>query len=229
VLVALAFLLPYTWYALQQRQASRVPVSQERVVTLNQLSAPPPIEQPLIPPQVEPLPQASVRHLPPVVKKDEEVPDEMEMPTVQELSEAQPSPVTAPGDSFVYLPPPAVEPEPEPEPAPKPAPAPKVFQVVEEMPEFPGGEQAMYAFLRKHMVYPTVARENGISGRVYVKFTVQPDGRVSDVYVARGIGGGCDEEAVRVVRMMPNWKPGIQSGRAVAVEYTLPLNFVFQE
>jgi protein TonB len=97
---------------------------------------------------------------------------------------------------------------------------------VEIMPEFSGGEAAMYAYLKEHMVYPTVARENGISGKVFVRFTIQANGRVSDVRVVRGIGGGCDEEAVRVVSSMPPWKPGIQSGRAVAVEFTLPIQFV---
>ncbi len=227
VLITLLFSLPFILFNIQQRKATRVPVDQQRIVTFSQLSAPPPIEQPPAPPpELIKEPQASVRHLPPVVKPDDEVPDEQEMPTVEELSILQPGPVAVPGDTYVWVPPPVPVPEPKPEP--KPEPPKKVFQVVEIMPEFPGGEEALYAFIRKHMVYPTVAMENGISGRVFVRFTVQSNGRVSDVRIVRGIGGGCDEEALRVVRMMPNWIPGVQSGIKVPVEFTLPINFVFR-
>ena len=229
LMLVLSFSIPYWYYTYQQRKASRLPVEQVRVVNFSQLSAPPPIEQPPIPPpELALTPQASVRHLPPVVKPDEEVPEDQEMPTVEELSVLQPGPTSAPGDSFVWIPPPQPPPQPGPKPEPKPTPKPKVFTIVEVMPEFPGGEQALYAFIRDNIAYPTVARENGISGKVFVRFTVQINGQVSDVRVVRGIGGGCDEEAIRVVRMLPAWKPGIQSGRAVAVEYTLPINFIFK-
>lgn len=230
VLLLLVLLsIPFVMYKVQQRRVARMPAIQERVVTFSQLAAPPPIEQAALPPETTPATTASKACLPPVVKPDEEVPDEVLLPTVQELSILQPGPVTAPGDTFVWLEPPPPEPTPKPEPAaPRPPEKPPVFQIVEIMPEFSGGEAAMYAYLREHMVYPMVARENGISGKVFVRFTVQANGRVSDVRVIRGIGGGCDEEAVRVVRSMPPWKPGIQSGRAVAVEFTLPIQFVMK-
>ena len=82
----------------------------------------------------------------------------------------------------------------------------KVFEKVEDMPEFPGGEQAMMDFVSKNVVYPKEAQEKGISGRVMVSFIVEKDGSVNEVKIVRGIGGGCDEEAVRVVKAMPKWK-----------------------
>jgi len=230
LLVMLLLSVPLVLYRVQQRRAAQAPVLQERIVTFSQLSAPPPIEQPAIPPEIQTVAQASRAYLPPVVKPDKEVPDKVLMPTVEELSFQQPGSVTAPGDSFVWLPTPPPDPAAKPEPAaPKPPPKQPVFQIVEVMPEFSGGEAAMYAFLRENMVYPTVARENGIAGKVFVRFTVQANGRVTDVRVVRGIGGGCDEESIRVVRSMPPWKPGVQSGRPVAVEFTLPINFVMSK
>ena len=104
----------------------------------------------------------------------------------------------------------------------------KVFEKVEDMPEFPGGEQAMMDFVSKNVVYPQEAQEKGISGRVFVSFIVEKDGSVNEVKIVRGIGGGCDEEAVRVVKAMPKWKPGTDKGKAVRVNYMLPITFKLQ-
>lgn len=101
----------------------------------------------------------------------------------------------------------------------------EVFNIVEEMPEYPGGIGMMSDFLSKNIVYPQMAREKGIQGTVFIGFIVEKDGSVSNVKVMRGIGSGCDEEAVRVVKLMPKWRPGKQRGKAVRVSYTLPLNF----
>ena len=101
----------------------------------------------------------------------------------------------------------------------------EIFQIVEEMPSYPGGAEALYEYLNDNIRYPIVALESGISGRVYVQFVVEKDGSVSDVKVLRGIGGGCDEEAIRVVEKMPKWNPGKQRGRAVRVLYMVPINF----
>lgn len=101
----------------------------------------------------------------------------------------------------------------------------EVFTIVEEMPSFPGGEAKMFEYLGKNIKYPQIAKEAGISGVVYVNFVVGPEGDISDVKVLRGIGGGCDEEAVRVVENMPNWKPGKQRGKPVKVSYNLPIRF----
>ena len=82
----------------------------------------------------------------------------------------------------------------------------EIFQIVEEMPAYPGGDQKLMEFIAKGIKYPQIARETGIQGRVFVGFVVEPDGSVSNVKVLRGIGGGCDEEAMRVVKSMPKWK-----------------------
>jgi protein TonB len=108
--------------------------------------------------------------------------------------------------------------------APEPV-AEEIFTFVEEYPEFPGGEKALYEYIKNNIRYPEVARTSGITGTVYVQFVVEKDGSISDVKVLRGIGGGCDEEAVRVVKSMPKWKPGKQRGQPVRVYYTLPIDF----
>ena len=104
----------------------------------------------------------------------------------------------------------------------------EIFQIVEEMPSFPGGEAKLLEYVAKNVKYPQIARESGIKGRVFISFVVEPDGSVSNVKVLRGIGGGCDEEAMRVVKSMPKWKPGKQRGKAVRVSYMLPVNFQLQ-
>ncbi len=104
----------------------------------------------------------------------------------------------------------------------------KVFEKVEDMPEFPGGEQAMMDFVAKNVQYPKEAMEKGISGRVLVGFIVEKDGSISETEVVKGIGGGCDEEAVRVVKAMPKWKPGKEKGKPVRVSYMMPIFFKLQ-
>ena len=104
----------------------------------------------------------------------------------------------------------------------------KVFEKVEDMPEFPGGEQAMMDFVGKNVQYPKEAMEKEISGRVLVGFIVEKDGSVNEVKIVRGIGGGCDEEAVRVVKAMPKWKPGKEKGKPVRVSYMMPIFFKLQ-
>lgn len=104
----------------------------------------------------------------------------------------------------------------------------EIFQIVEEMPSFPGGDQKMMEYVAKNIKYPQIARETGVQGKVFVNFVVEPDGSVSNVKILRGIGGGCDEEAMRVVKSMPKWKPGKQRGKPVRVSYNLPVNFRLQ-
>jgi protein TonB len=99
------------------------------------------------------------------------------------------------------------------------------YTIVEEMPEFPGGNDALFAYIAKELKYPEQAIEEGIEGVVFVTFVVEPDGRITGVSVLRGIGGGCNDEALRVVRGMPNWKPGKQRGEAVRVKYNLPIRY----
>lgn len=101
----------------------------------------------------------------------------------------------------------------------------KILVIVDQMPEFPGGEDAMYKFISENIKYPASAKENSIQGTVYVKFVVSDKGKISDAVVVKGIGSGCDEEALRVVKKMPNWSPGMQQGKQVDVYYTLPIKF----
>lgn len=105
---------------------------------------------------------------------------------------------------------------------------PEVFEFVEQMPEFPGGTEALMNYLRKSLRYPETARENNIQGKVIVQFVIDEVGEVSQAKVLRGIGHGCDEEALRVVLSMPSWKPGKQNGKPVKTRMNLPISFVLK-
>lgn len=104
----------------------------------------------------------------------------------------------------------------------------EVFFIVEDMPEFPGGEMALRQYIANSIKYPVIAQENGIQGKVYVTFVVGKDGKVSNATIARGIDPSLDKEALRVVNALPAWKPGKQRGKPVNVSYTVPINFVLQ-
>ncbi len=104
----------------------------------------------------------------------------------------------------------------------------KVFDVVEQMPSYPGGQGALMQYLASHIKYPVVAEENGIQGRVICTFVVERDGSITDVKIARSVDPSLDKEAIRVVKSMPNWIPGKQNGSAVRVKYTLPVTFRLQ-
>lgn len=104
-----------------------------------------------------------------------------------------------------------------------------IYQIVEVMPEFPGGTEKFMEYLSGNIKYPEEAKEKGISGRVFIQFVVEKDGSVSNVKVAKGIGKECDDEAVRVVKAMPKWKPGLMKGKPVRVNYMLPVNFKLDE
>ncbi len=105
----------------------------------------------------------------------------------------------------------------------------EVFTVVEDQPSFPGGDGKLLEFLGKNIKYPSLAKENNIQGMVVLTFVIEKDGSVSDVKVLRGIGGGCDEEAMRVTRSMPRWSAGKQRGQSVRVQFNLPVRFVLQQ
>lgn len=100
-----------------------------------------------------------------------------------------------------------------------------IFKVVEENPEFPGGDAALLKFLADKINYPRIARDAGIQGTVYITFIVFEDGSIRDIGIKRGIGGGCDKEALRVVNLMPKWNPGKQRNKAVRVQMILPVKF----
>ena len=96
------------------------------------------------------------------------------------------------------------------------------------MPSFKGGEEALFRYLGENIKYPSMAKDAGIKGIVYVNFVVMEDGSIKDVKVLRGIGGGCDEEAMRVVKNMPSWDAGKQRGKPVRVSFNLPIRFTLR-
>lgn len=103
-----------------------------------------------------------------------------------------------------------------------------IFEVVEQMPDFPGGQAALMQFLSKNIKYPTIAAENGTQGRVIIQFVVNRDGTVVDPVVVRSVDPYLDKEALRVIGTMPKWKPGMQRGKPVRVKYTVPVMFRLQ-
>ena len=104
----------------------------------------------------------------------------------------------------------------------------EIFEVVEQNPQFPGGDAALMAWLQKNLKYPSVAQENGIQGRVMVSFVVNKDGSIVDPKIIRGVDPSLDKEALRVVSNMPKWTPGRQRGKTVRVKYSLPVTFRLQ-
>lgn len=227
LVVGLLYLSPVLIQAIQDLFPDDEPlkVQQEyKVVNYSQLSAPPPIEmknKPQPPEDVEKI-ISKKKFLKPVVKPDEEVEDEELIPTQEELQTVNAGTETVEGiDSVTYDGQMVVEPEPEPE----PEPVQKVFNFVEQPPTFPGGEKALFEYIRRNLRYPVQAKDAGIHGTVIVRFVIAPDGSITNIEIIRGIGGGCDEESKRVVANMPKWNPGKQNNRAVPVSYNLPLRF----
>jgi len=103
----------------------------------------------------------------------------------------------------------------------------EICKMPEKQPQYPGGENARISFLRENIKYPEEAMKKGVSGKVFVSFVVELDGSITEVLVMRGIGSGCDEEAVRVIKLMPKWTPGMVKGKEVRVKYVLPIKFTF--
>lgn len=101
----------------------------------------------------------------------------------------------------------------------------EIFVVVEQDPTFPGGYDGLAKFLSENIKYPELAKANGITGKVFVQFTVEKDGSVSNIKLIRDIGGGCGQEVIRVVQLMPKWNPGMQKGKPVRTSFTLPVAF----
>jgi protein TonB len=173
--------------------------------------------------------KSSVKFVPPVIKKDSEVKPEEELKSQEELNKTN----TAIGAFDVkgndeaageVLKAKEVIAQPEP---PKEEET-KVFDVVEQMPSFPGGPSALMQYLSSNIKYPVVAEENGVQGRVVCTFVVERDGSITDVRVIRSVDPSLDKEAVRVVKSMPKWIPGKQNGSAVRVKYTVPVTFRLQ-
>jgi len=173
--------------------------------------------------------KSSVKFTAPVIKKDEEVKPEDELKTQDELMNTK----TAIGaldvkgnddanGEVLKIKEAVAQPEPKPEVENK------VFDVVEQMPSFPGGAGALMEYLSSNVKYPVVAQENGVQGRVVVSFVVERDGSITDVKVVRSVDPSLDKEAARVVKSMPKWIPGKQNGSAVRVKYNVPVSFRLQ-
>ena len=204
---------------------------QNEVTTLSQLEEPEVKQdemkkvEPVAPPP--PALKSSIKFTAPVIKKDEEVHEDDEIKSQQELTETK---VTisiadvkgndeANGKDIADLKQVVTQAEPEPE---------KIFDMVEQMPTFPGGNAELMSFLAKNIKYPTIAQENGTQGRVIVQFVVEKDGSIADARVARGVDPYLDKEALRVIKSMPHWIPGKQNGKPVRVKYTVPVMFKLQ-
>ncbi len=102
---------------------------------------------------------------------------------------------------------------------------PEAFSFVEEMPSYPGGEEALLSFMSTNIIYPEIAKRAGVEGKVFVGFVVEPNGSISEIQLIKGIGAGCDEEAIRVLKLAGNWNPGRQNGKTVRVKMTIPFSF----
>lgn len=176
--------------------------------------------------------KSSIKFTAPVIKKDADVKPEEEMKTQDQIMQTNTAigalDVKGNSDQGEIL---KVTQRVETEPVkaePKPEVENKVFDVVEQMPSFPGGQSALMQYLSSNIKYPVVAQENGVQGRVVVSFVVERDGSITDVQVARSVDPSLDREAQRVVRNMPRWIPGKQNGQAVRVKYNVPVAFRLQ-
>lgn len=227
------------WKVIEQKQAEEQQAYMEamKLAELQQQAKKEEKKKEPVKPKIEPKKEIPVaretqKFTAPVIKKDELVKEENQVKQMDKLDEK-----VAVGtenkegtkdrlaeavrsDIAVTAPPPP--------PAPKPEVSNKVFDVVEEMPHFPGGAAALQAFLSSNTKYPVVAQENGVQGRVIVSFVVERDGSITDVRVVRSVDPSLDREASRVVRSMPRWSPGKQNGSAVRVKYTVPVVFRLQ-
>lgn len=176
--------------------------------------------------------KSSIKFTAPVIKKDNEVKPEDQMKSQEELNQTNTAigALTVEGNSdkgeVLKV---AQRVADEPVAAPKKEVENKVFDIVENMPEFPGGMSALNKYLRENVRYPVVAQENGVHGRVTISFVVEKDGSVSDVRVAQSVDPSLDKEALRVVKSMPRWIPGKQNGAAVRVKYMVPVTFRLQQ
>jgi len=195
-----------------------------RLKTTVSLEQPPPInpDQPP-PPSIPPPPvKTIIKFLPPKVT-EKEVVEEEKMPTIEEIKHNETGSENVEGTGEVVFE------EPVQEVVKDDGDANKIFNFVEQSAEFPGGTEALYKWMGRNMKYPPSARRMGTEGTATCKFVIEPDGSISNVELLRGFDGACDREAMRVIGIMPKWKPGKQGGRAVRQAYVLPVKFRLSE
>ena len=219
-ILVLVLLWPFIEKLFEKKE---VVVADDTLTTVNKLAAPPPLDKPPPPPpEVKiPPPPKTIEFVPPVLKKNV-----VEVKEIPKMDSVKLTPVSNTTNNAPSVAPPTVA-----APPPPVAPPPETivdFVNVGQKPEFPGGEDAFNKYVANHVKYPELAKQASIQGRVYVTFTIASDGHIKDVKLAKGIGGGCDEEAIRVISGMPQWKPGKQNGQAVQVRYTVPIKFTLQ-
>lgn len=210
-----------------------IPEKKEEMVEVTQLSQleEPEVKQEELVKPVEPIApppalKSTIKFTAPVIKKDEEVNEDDELKTQDELTESKVTISIADvkgndelnGQDIADLQE-VITQAPEEE---------KPYTMVEQMPQYPGGPQELLQYIAKNLRYPTISQENGIQGRVILRFVVSADGSVQDIQVLRSLDPYCDKEAVRVVSTLPKWIPGRQNGRNVPVYYTLPIQFKLQ-
>lgn len=224
------------WKVIEQKQAEQQAAYMEAMeLSKLQKEAKKQEKKEVIKPKVEPKKEIPVarqtqKFTAPVIKKDELVKEENQIKQMDKLDDKvavgtenhegtkDRNVEAVRNDIAVNTPPPA----------PKEEVTNKVFDVVEVMPSFPGGQGALMSYLSSHVKYPVVAQENGVQGRVTVSFVVERDGSITDVHVVRSVDPSLDREAARVVSSMPNWQPGKQNGSAVRVKFNVPVQFKLQ-
>jgi periplasmic protein TonB len=229
IIAALVFFAAIIWLPILYKQIAESRKDRMvEVTTLSNIDIEKKVEKPkdiIIENPTPPL-KSSIKFTPPIIKPDEEVQEEEIIKTQEELTKADVTISTADikgtdevngvdigdlnnqivGEDTISAP----------------------YVVVEQMPEFPGGESALRNYLSTSVKYPKIALENGIQGKVYISFVVDTNGGISNVKVTRGIDTALDKEAIRVIKAMPKWIPGKQNGQAVRVSFTLPINFVLE-
>jgi protein TonB len=209
-----------------------IPKPDEKVkITITTILPPPPIDKVIPPPPAvePPRPRTDVVRFPPMVVKPDELAKEKDPPTADELTKADPGQKDIKGNPDAPL---SIGEKPGESDAIKAiteAGPDEIFISLENGAEYPGGIDKFYSYLSNAIHYPAIARENNVQGKVFMTFVVEKDGSLTDVKVLRGIGNGCDEEAVRVVKASKKWKPGMQNGRPVRQQYTVPIAFTLAE
>ncbi len=216
----LIFVVAYPHIAKLIKSNSKVVDVAPREMTIS-LDQPPPITPNQPPPpdvRIPPPVKTIIKFLPPKVT-EKEVVEEEEMPTIEEIKENETGSVAVEGTGTVVFeePAPVISGTGDEED--------KIFYAVEQQAEYPGGIAEMMKFIKKHVKYPASAKRMGIEGRVFVKFIVDKEGAISNIEISKGINADLDKEAMRVIKLMPPWKPGKQNGRAVKSQFVLPVNF----
>lgn len=229
VIALFAFALPTLIQMAKPKQNTQM----TQVTTLSNLKKAEVKQKKFEKPEVEKQPEqkikSSMKFVAPVIKKDNQVKDEDEMKSQNDLTKSNVAISIADvkgndehGKDIADLKKVVVQE------APKEDDDNKVFDMVESMPTFPGGQTELLSWIGSHLKYPTIAAENGIEGRVIVQFVVGKNGAVRDATIMRALNPACDKEALRVVMAMPHWIPGKQNGKEVSVKYTLPITFKLQ-